>query len=105
MEPGTKYPRRQVIAPIRRPDRLALEWWIVLLLVSGLVVASVARDFTDRFDLLLYDFAQRQLPHVPSQGIMLVAIDDRDGEAVAMGLSHDFGDFGVDGGTGGEGLR
>lgn len=77
MEPGTKYPRRQVIAPIRRPDRLALEWWIVLLLVSGLVVASVARDFTDRFDLLLYDFAQRQLPHVPSQGIMLVAIDDR----------------------------
>ncbi len=77
MDPGAEHPRRQVIAAKRRPDRLAVEWWLVLLLATGLVVACVATGFTDRFDLLLYDFAQRQLPQTPRQDILLVTVDDR----------------------------
>jgi CHASE2 domain-containing sensor protein len=54
-----------------------VEWWLVLLASALLVGGSVASGLTDRFDLLLYDLAQRQLPRQPAQDILLVAIDDR----------------------------
>ncbi len=62
---------------IRRIDRLAAEWWLVLMLASALVVASIASNFAARFDLLFYDALQRSRPHKPQPRIMLIAIDDR----------------------------
>jgi CHASE2 domain-containing sensor protein/signal transduction histidine kinase len=66
-----------VIASLRRIERLAAEWWLVLLVTAALVVGSLATSFTLRADMLLYDFLQRIQQHSPNPDILLVSIDDR----------------------------
>ncbi len=66
-----------MIVSLRRFDRLAAEWWLVLLVTAGLVIGSIATGMTLRADMLLYDFVQRSKRHAPNPDILLVSIDDR----------------------------
>jgi CHASE2 domain-containing sensor protein len=66
-----------VIDRLRRLDRLTLEWWLVLVAAIVLVAGCQATSFSFRFDMLLYDLAQRSLPKTPHSEILLVSIDDR----------------------------
>ena len=60
-----------------RPGRLMLEWWLVALLSTGLVVLLVASHVTGRLDNVVYDGFLRAAWRTPRSDIAIVAIDNR----------------------------
>jgi CHASE2 domain-containing sensor protein/signal transduction histidine kinase len=57
--------------------RLFLEWSAIVLIVSLLVVAVVTGGFSRRFDNLVYDIASTWRAAPPSDGILMIAIDNQ----------------------------
>ncbi|MBK6490997.1 MAG: CHASE2 domain-containing protein [Sphingomonadales bacterium] len=76
MDRASDFPRHEVKNGKRSFDRLAAEWWLVLLLATALVVCSVATNLSQRIDMLFYDLVQRHSSHAPQPQILLVSIDD-----------------------------
>jgi CHASE2 domain-containing sensor protein/signal transduction histidine kinase len=61
--------------------RLWVEWWLVLLAATAVMVAMVAMGTTERLDNAVYDLIVRAEPHRIDPHIMIVAIDDRSVQA------------------------
>jgi CHASE2 domain-containing sensor protein/signal transduction histidine kinase len=60
-----------------RNRRLALEWWLVALLSTALVVFIVIDRATARIDNIVYDHFLRLGERAPRSDILIVAIDNR----------------------------
>lgn len=56
--------------------RLIIEWLVIALLATVLVVAMVSYRAADRLDLLIYDFAMEWEGSQPSGDILIVKIDE-----------------------------
>jgi CHASE2 domain-containing sensor protein/signal transduction histidine kinase len=57
--------------------RLLVEWWAILLLASLAIVLVNRHAPPDRASNLLYDSVQRIAPRPASEGILIIAIDNR----------------------------
>jgi CHASE2 domain-containing sensor protein/signal transduction histidine kinase len=57
--------------------RLFFEWSATVLIGSLLVIAAVMSGFTRRFDNLVYDIASTWRASQPSDGILMIAIDNQ----------------------------
>jgi CHASE2 domain-containing sensor protein len=59
-----------------RQTRLAIEWWVIALITSAVVLFLVHDRTTQRLDRLVYDVALQLLDQAPDPRILIVAIDD-----------------------------
>lgn len=57
--------------------RIAMEWWLVALVSSAVVVGFAYARIGQRFDDLVYDQMLELARHAPDERILLVAIDSR----------------------------
>ncbi|MFN3590990.1 MAG: CHASE2 domain-containing protein [Thermaurantiacus sp.] len=60
-----------------RSGRMLLEWWAILILASLAIIVVNRLAPPDRASNLLYDAVQRLVPREASEGILIVAIDNR----------------------------